>query len=277
MLMRILKIGILILVAIAALIYTLGGGFGDRTIQGNLATKSIQFAHRGLINDTAENSLIGFELARKSNYVAFETDVSATLDKQLVLFHDKNGKRLLGIDKPIDELTYSKLQQYDILYKDKPTQKVPLLSTALSHFEKSDSVYWYLDIKTPSKWMADSLVSIIKRESDVNQAIIASSNILFLSYLKWKEPEIQTVLEGYNAGKEWTHYAIPRNWKPDYYASFLNKIDDAHIRFLINNNLLHRKIVYGVTQENLDRAKSHGITKMVIDAKLDIPKIIYCD
>ena len=268
MLKRILGISLLVLLFSIGLLYLIGGGFGDRPNTSELTDASIQFAHRGMINHGEENTIAGINLARGCKYNGFEIDISATKDRHLILFHDENCKRLLGVDTPIAQLNFSDLKT---LKQPKNATVhaglVPLLANTFTQF--NDSFYWYLDIKTPSKWLADSLISIIKTKGNAKRIVVANSDILFLSYLKWKEPEIQTVLEGFNIGKEFTYFVIPKKWKPDFYASFLDQVDNTHVEWLKKHNLLNRKIVYGVTEENVHQATNFGLEKVIIDAVLN--------
>lgn len=268
MLKRILGISLLVLLFIIGLICLIGGGFGDRPNTSQLTETSIHFAHRGMINYGEENTITGINLARGCKYNGFEIDISATKDRQLILFHDENCKRLLGIDTPIAQFNFADFKS--LKQPDSATTQaslIPLLANTFTQF--NDSFFWYLDIKTPSKWLVDSLISIIKTKGNPKRIVVANSDILFLAYLKWKAPEIQTVLEGFNTGKEWTYFVIPKKWKPDFYASFLDQVDEKHITWLKKHNLLNRKIVFGVTEYNLQVAKKFGIEKVIIDAVLN--------
>ena len=56
------------------------------------------YAHRGLHgNGVPENSMTAFKLAVEKGY-GVELDVQMTKDKQLVVFHDGNLKRVCGVD-----------------------------------------------------------------------------------------------------------------------------------------------------------------------------------
>lgn len=62
-------------------------------------------AHRGLHNDfVPENSLEAFKEAIIKGY-PFEMDVQMSSDGVLYVFHDRNMKRMTGLDKNIDEIT----------------------------------------------------------------------------------------------------------------------------------------------------------------------------
>ena len=88
------------------------------------------YAHRGLhTNDgrVPENSLAAFQAAVQAGY-GVELDVQLTADRQIVVFHDNDLKRMCGIDKRVDELTYSELSELRLLDSD---QTIPLLSDVL--------------------------------------------------------------------------------------------------------------------------------------------------
>lgn len=94
------------------------------------------YAHRGLHNNDGgvpENSLAAFAAATKAGY-GVELDVQLTADRQVVVFHDNDLKRMCGIDKRVDELTYAELKDLRLLKSD---QHIPLLSEALDVLEGS--------------------------------------------------------------------------------------------------------------------------------------------
>lgn len=65
------------------------------------ALKGWLYAHRGLHDgnhQVAENSLEAFRRAMETGY-GMELDVQLTADDQLVVFHDKNLKRVCGVDQ----------------------------------------------------------------------------------------------------------------------------------------------------------------------------------
>ena len=85
-----------------------------------LNTKNIDFitnhyiAHRGLHNDKIpENTIPAFKEAIKNNY-PIELDVHLLKDKEIVVFHDNNLKRILSIDKDIKDYTYKELSKLKI-------------------------------------------------------------------------------------------------------------------------------------------------------------------
>lgn len=117
---------ILIFLAVVAVIYLLCLYPGKRR---NIAPfNTIRYAHRGLHNnEIPENSLAAFSAAKESGY-GVEFDIQLTSDKQIVVFHDADLKRMCGIDKKVSELTYAQLSQYTLLSSD---QRIPLLIEVL--------------------------------------------------------------------------------------------------------------------------------------------------
>lgn len=89
------------------------------------------FAHRGYFNNEKgipENSIPSFKKAIRYGY-SIELDVHLTKDEKIVVFHDFNLKRMCGINKKIEDITYSELLKYNLL---NTKYKVPLLSEVLT-------------------------------------------------------------------------------------------------------------------------------------------------
>ncbi len=259
-----LKIAFVLVVLAIIGIYIVGGGFGEQSMRKEYLSTNTQFAHRGCYGSLAENSLEGFNKALQLGYQAIETDVSFTRDKQLILFHDENAKRLLGVDSLITDITFNTIKHKPLRFYDRQTKNSVL---KLDDFLKTapKNVKVYLDIKTHSFEVADSLINLISRNNYYNQVGIANSNVVFLSYFKHKDANINTILEGFNKNKEWTYTFIPAKYKPDYVASFLKEVDKAHIKWLSKHNMLHRKIVYGVTNQDLLTVQKFSLKHWIID------------
>lgn len=91
--------------------------------------KNIKISHRGIHNnqDIPENSLKAFKKSIKEN-IPIELDVHMLKDKNIVVFHDDNIKRMTNIDKDIHELTYKELKNYKLLNTN---ETIPLLQDVL--------------------------------------------------------------------------------------------------------------------------------------------------
>lgn len=256
----------LLLLAISILsLIIIGGGYGtpnDWKVANN--GQPIVFSHRGVVLNNCENSTESFQLSKELGFSAIELDVGFTKDKKLVIFHDKSCKRLLGIDIDINNITWKELKGKHLLFNNKETNNTVLL---LSDFLKETrySSILYLDIKEISIPIANELLKVLKHNTSYQSIIIADGNLLFLAYLKLFNKDVQLALEGFNKGKEWLFYVIPKNFKPNYFSSFLFEVDDDHMIFLKENTLVNRKIVYGVDDQNIEEVIEFGLPNVIID------------
>lgn len=87
--------------------------------------ESYIIAHRGIHDNKNiyENTLESFKLAIKKGYI-IELDVRITKDKQIVVFHDNNTKRITKQERIVEESTYQELNNQNIIH-------IPLLSEVL--------------------------------------------------------------------------------------------------------------------------------------------------
>lgn len=232
---------ILLILFVYGAIVVLGGGLGTE-LQPNVLPESVNFAHRGCCESVPRNSMTAFDKASNQN-LAIETDLRQTKDGILVLFHDDTTNLKLGLPGSIADYNFDKLSNYPFVYNDSTTQEFIISFTQLLNSHPKTPLY--LDIKTPSKTLADHLT--LQLSEDRNNVLVADANILFLCYLKLKDKNIRTVWEGFDSGKEWTYHFIPKSFKPDYVASFRKNVSSSHIEWLREHGLLERKIVYGNT------------------------------
>lgn len=80
--------------------------------------KGLYIAHRGIQNPNAiENTMSAFSLAIMSK-IPIEFDIHILKDGQIVVFHDDNLKRLMGIDKNIESYTYDELKKLFFINSD---------------------------------------------------------------------------------------------------------------------------------------------------------------
>lgn len=261
---KIIKYPLLIITVILIAIIIVGGGFGsnDKIIMNN--GNAVLFAHRGVTESNVENSVEAFKKSKELGFNAIETDISRTKDGKLIIFHDETAKSLLNIDRDINSMDWKEIKDNYLYYNGKETKnKVLSLEQFLEQTDKSTILY--LDIKEASKAVADSVLILMEKYKDNKNIIIADANILFVAYLKIKKPTLKVALEGFNKGKEWLYYLLPKNFKPDFYSSFIQEVDENHMLFLKNNNLLNNRIVYGVDNTNISQAVELGLHNIIFD------------
>ncbi len=254
----------LILGIVSFTLIVIRGNFGPAKSTIIKDGQSIIFAHRGVAAHHVENSVEAFDEAIKFGFNAIETDVSSTKDGKLIIFHDKSSHRLLNIDQDIINMDWQEIERSSLQYNGKDTRnKVLSLEQYLEQL--NDSVVSYIDMKEISKQIADSLLVVLTKYNNSKKIIIADSDLLYLSYLKIKNPQIKVCLEGFNKGKEWLYHLIPTKVKPDFYSSFIDQVDENHMLFLIENNLLDKKIVYGVNPKNISNVYDFGLHHIILD------------
>lgn len=89
------------------------------------------YAHRGLHKEgdiVPENSMVAFELAVKEGY-GIELDVQLSRDNIPVVFHDFSLKRMCGLDKEVNELTFAELKN---LHLSNSKESIPSLNEVLN-------------------------------------------------------------------------------------------------------------------------------------------------
>ena len=98
--------------------------------------KPVFVGHRGASYLAPENTLASYKLAWEQDVKAAECDIQLTKDDQVIVFHDKTGKRLTGKDFTIQESNYNDIKDYPIALKESNLPKysgetIPLLSDLL--------------------------------------------------------------------------------------------------------------------------------------------------
>ena len=78
-------------------------------------------AHRGIVQESTENSLISLEKSLEKGF-GLEIDIHRTKDEKLVVIHDKNLKRITGIDANVTEKTLEFIKT--LTYKNKNPVKI---------------------------------------------------------------------------------------------------------------------------------------------------------
>jgi glycerophosphoryl diester phosphodiesterase len=251
-----------ILIAIYLTLGLIGGGWGPKVNQSTIQSGELILAHRGLTRHFPENSAAALQAAKKAGYRGAEIDIRMSADETPFLFHDENAKRLLGEDKPFSDLSNADLANKKLKKDHAESGESPFpLKHALSGYGRH--LVLYLDVKQSSGW--NTIKNVLDETQMTDKVLVASTSAWFILWTEFTDPEINTVLEGFNAGKEWVYSFIPRDFKPDHLASFATKITPSHIAWLKENKLLKYRIAYGVDPTNVEIVKSHGIPIIISD------------
>lgn len=101
----------------------------------NLSDRSQIIAHRGASVAAPENTLAAVQQAIDEGAHWVEIDVQETADGEVVVFHDRDFKKLAGVGQALHETTLEELQHIDIgswLDPRFSDQRVPTLDTVLA-------------------------------------------------------------------------------------------------------------------------------------------------
>lgn len=107
--------------------------------------KSNLIAHRGLhSSNTIENTIPAFIKAMDKGYI-IELDIHILKDNTIVIYHDFDLKRLTGVNKVIEKLTYPQLSKIKI----KKKYQIPTLKQVMNII--NGKVPLLIEIKTVDK------------------------------------------------------------------------------------------------------------------------------
>lgn len=147
---------------------------------------NLTIAHRGIHDNikVPENSIPAFREALKYNY-PIELDVQLTRDNILVVFHDKSLKRMTGVNKLLETLTYDKLKELNLL---NTKEHIPTLKEVLKLV--NGKVLLDIEIKTTSK--IDDVCRILSKELEgYNNIIVKSFDYKIIKWFKYNNPNIK--------------------------------------------------------------------------------------
>lgn len=110
------------------------------------------WAHRGCSYAYPENTLEAFAAAAKLRGITgIETDVQLTKDGEVVIFHDENLKRLIGVDARLCDYTLEELKRFRIAKGDEKETQIPTLEETLQLLEpycKEHGLLLNIELKT---------------------------------------------------------------------------------------------------------------------------------
>jgi glycerophosphoryl diester phosphodiesterase len=270
-----------ILLIIAAVIFAyfafmmIGGGFGKKPpdVKAMINDDSpFLFAHRGVTLNYPENTIGSIGEAKLKGFKGLEIDIRKSSDNEFIIFHDEDGKRLLGLDSKINKLTTAQIKSHPLLFNNAQSGSSVITLKEMLDKYKDDFVF-YFDMKLKGLDDVNDLAGIIQSYGIERSSIIASTSGFIVFYLENKYPGINTSLEGFNSGKEWIYYFFPKKFKPDFLSSFAGKVDEKHMSWIKKKDLLPCRIVYDVDSTNYRKMAHWGLKNLIIDysSELKVP------
>ena len=203
-------------------------------------------AHRGIHNEAIpENSMKAFSLALKKN-IPIEFDVHILKDKNIVVFHDDNLKRMTNKNKFIKECTYEEIK--DLKLKN-TNEKIPLLKDVLKLVDGKVLLDIELKMDVTDHSLEDGLIEILK---DYNgEVILKSFDYRKVKYLKkHTNYKIGLLIKRMSGFKDFIIRNINFNIliKPDFLACNKNMLDCKSVKTF-------KKDIYIWTIKNKDELK----------------------
>lgn len=201
--------------------------------------KNNLIAHRGLHDkDTPENSMGAFKKALEKD-IAIEFDVHLLKDNKIVVFHDDNLKRMTGIDKKINELSYDEIKDIKLANSD---EKIPLLEDVLKLVNGKVLLDIELKCDHEKYKLEDALIEVLKDYT--GKIVLKSFDYKTVKYLKkktsYKVGLLIKNLEGKNINKV-DRYLLKSNLflkyiKPDFIACDYRILDYKNIKSFRTRN-----------------------------------------
>jgi glycerophosphoryl diester phosphodiesterase len=135
----------------------------------------IALAHRGGALEAPENTAVAFANAVELGYTFLETDVRATTDGVVAVFHDADLERTTGRAGRIGELTWPEVAAARVA----GTEPIPRLDEVLAAWPEAR---FNIDCKADSA--VDPLVDVLRRADALDRVCIGTFNQLRLMRLR---------------------------------------------------------------------------------------------
>lgn len=157
--------------------------------------------HRGASAVAPENTLAAFSRALRDGADGIEFDVRLSRDRVPVVIHDASLKRTANLDRLVEELDASELQQCDVSSWFRPVQAekkyaktVPTLAQVFELFQQIDALL-YLEMKSEAAdatALVKAVVSEIHRAQIARRVVVSSFDLNAVSLVKQIDPTIST-------------------------------------------------------------------------------------
>lgn len=164
--------------------------------------EEVLIAHRGLFDNDSqapENSMAAFRRAVNAGF-GIELDVQMTADGKLIVFHDMNMKRMMGIDGRVTEYTYEELLKFPLA---RSGERIPLFSDVLEMV--NGQVPLVIEIKVGLRYKATTVAAAQMLQSYRGIYCMECFNPLALAWYRKHMPSILRgqLSEDYSQEERW--------------------------------------------------------------------------
>lgn len=266
----IVKTTMAVTVTLVLLLGIIGGGWGAKQtpVDHPLYSGMLHLiAHRGVSDQAPENTIAAARRAKELGFGTIEIDLKQSSDRKFYLFHDRESTRMFGKEIRLKRTTLSQLQQFPLIHNGKTSgHHVPGLEQFLGEFSNDLTIYF--DIKRHGNNHYHRLTRRIYNYLNtygLQDWTFVGGDFLFAAYLEYKFPELHTVFTG---SGDWTiifYKCIPKNFRPDFIISYADEVTEWHLEWLQRNDLMKRRMLYGVDSSNYLQVKKWGVPKLVVE------------
>ena len=212
---------------------------------------TVCIAHRGFSALYPENSLLAFKRAIDIGANVIELDIRETKDKELIIFHDPNLKRIAGIDSEISSLSLNEIRKIDLGM----SQKIPTLREVLELVSRRVGLNVHMYISGDA---IDRVISLCDEYKMLESIFLALSNKEDIIRVKRDYPDVY-VCSGYRASKDdYLGHTIKLGaeiLQPPFGARYLNR----KWMELVHENGLVAEVFYADTYNDMLALKRIGI------------------
>ena len=168
--------------------------FNGFTLYSNGVNNNIKtIAHRGYVEKGVENSIEALEAAAKAGVDYVEMDVLMTKDNKFIVMHDYNLKRLTGINKKVQDMTYNELVGLPISQSGH-TSRIPSFEEYVKR-AKELNIKLVVELKPhggePNNYV-DIFIEKVKELNIENNYKYMSLDLKVMEELESKAPQLET-------------------------------------------------------------------------------------
>jgi len=170
--------------------------------------RPIVVGHRGVPALHQENTLAGFRRAVSLGIPAVELDVRLTSDRRVVVVHDHNLRRLTGVARKVDDLTWDELTRLrirrelpmgrgvhgeEVVVRYEREERIPLLAEVLAEVSGQVAINIELKLDVPMVWqveIATRTAQVIAEANAQDRVIVTSFDPRKLLALRRIQPNV---------------------------------------------------------------------------------------
>ena len=154
-------------------------------------------ARRGHARAAPENTLSSLRRAIASGADYAEVDVQPTADGVIVLLHDRDLKRVAGVSRRLDELSYNEVRKLDVGSWFDPAfagEPVPMLAEVINLARGRIKLNLDLKFFGPDRRLAAEVARLVREQEFESDCLVTSFDYDALLEVKTNNPRLRTGL-----------------------------------------------------------------------------------